>query len=96
MLFAISFSTCNRVGKRTAWILIRLRRLVWIHAGGKPIMFVLSWRGKTLQIRTLPNGSEEEPPEVVVSLVVVTLEPSALMMVSSTIVFVTPPNLQIR
>jgi hypothetical protein len=25
MLFAISFSTCNRVGKRTAWILIRLR-----------------------------------------------------------------------
>jgi hypothetical protein len=25
MLFAISFSTCNRVCKRTAWILIRLR-----------------------------------------------------------------------
>jgi hypothetical protein len=25
MLFAISFSTCNRVGKRTAWILIRRR-----------------------------------------------------------------------
>jgi hypothetical protein len=25
MLFAISFSTCYRVGKRTAWILIRLR-----------------------------------------------------------------------
>jgi hypothetical protein len=24
MLFAISFSTCNRVGKRTTWILIRL------------------------------------------------------------------------
>jgi hypothetical protein len=24
MLFSISFSTCNRVGKRTAWILIRL------------------------------------------------------------------------
>jgi hypothetical protein len=24
MLFAISFCTCNRVGKRTAWILIRL------------------------------------------------------------------------
>jgi hypothetical protein len=26
MLFGISFSTCNRVGKQTAWILIRLRR----------------------------------------------------------------------
>jgi hypothetical protein len=25
MLFAISFSTCNRVCKRTAWLLIRLR-----------------------------------------------------------------------
>jgi hypothetical protein len=25
MLFAISLSTCNRVGKRTSWILIRLR-----------------------------------------------------------------------
>jgi hypothetical protein len=25
MLFAISFSTKNRVGKRTAWILIRVR-----------------------------------------------------------------------
>jgi hypothetical protein len=25
MLFAISFSTCKRVGKRTAWILVRLR-----------------------------------------------------------------------
>jgi hypothetical protein len=25
MLFAVSFSTCIRVGKRTAWILIRLR-----------------------------------------------------------------------
>jgi hypothetical protein len=25
MLFAVSFSTCNRVGKRTSWILIRLR-----------------------------------------------------------------------
>jgi hypothetical protein len=25
MLFTVSFSTCNRVGKRTAWILIRLR-----------------------------------------------------------------------
>jgi hypothetical protein len=25
MLFAFSFSTCNRVGKRTVWILIRLR-----------------------------------------------------------------------
>jgi hypothetical protein len=23
----------------------RMRRLVWIHAGGKPIMLVLSWRG---------------------------------------------------
>jgi hypothetical protein len=25
MLFTISFSTCNRVDKRTVWILIRLR-----------------------------------------------------------------------
>jgi hypothetical protein len=24
-MFAISFSTCNRLGKRTEWILIRLR-----------------------------------------------------------------------
>jgi hypothetical protein len=23
----------------------RMRRLVWIHAGRKPIMLVLSWRG---------------------------------------------------
>jgi hypothetical protein len=45
MLFAISFSTCNRVGKPTAWTLIRLRRLVWIHAGRKRTMLVLPWRG---------------------------------------------------
>jgi hypothetical protein len=38
MLFAISFSTCNRVGKQIAWILTRLR-------GHKYIMLVLSWRG---------------------------------------------------
>jgi hypothetical protein len=24
---------------------VRIRRLVWIYAGGKPIMLVLSWRG---------------------------------------------------
>jgi hypothetical protein len=50
MLLAISFSTCNRVGKGTAWNLIslripdqtaRMRRLVWIHADRKPIMLVL-------------------------------------------------------
>jgi hypothetical protein len=34
MLFAISFSTCNRDCKRTAWILIRL---VWIHAGANAL-----------------------------------------------------------
>jgi hypothetical protein len=28
MLFAISFSIYNRVGKRTAWILIRLRESI--------------------------------------------------------------------
>jgi hypothetical protein len=38
----IRISTCYRVCKRTAWI---LTRLVWIHAGRKPIMLVLSWLG---------------------------------------------------
>jgi hypothetical protein len=46
------FSTCNRVWKRTAWILIRLcrctGRLVWIHAGRKRTTLVLSWRGSYL------------------------------------------------
>jgi hypothetical protein len=26
----------------------RMRRLVWIHAGRKPIMLVLSWRGSNM------------------------------------------------
>jgi hypothetical protein len=44
MLFAISFSTCNRVYKRTAWILIRLRGCAgW--SGCKRTMLVLSWHG---------------------------------------------------
>jgi hypothetical protein len=38
MLFAISFFTCYRVCKRTAWI----------HAGRKPVMLVLSWRGSIM------------------------------------------------
>jgi hypothetical protein len=29
----------------------RMRRLVWIHAGRKPIMLVLSWRGSLMSIR---------------------------------------------
>jgi hypothetical protein len=43
MLFAISFYTCNRVGKRTVWILIRLLS-GWIHTGRKRTKLVLSWR----------------------------------------------------
>lgn len=39
----------------------------------------------------LPNESLE-PPDLTVSLVVVTLDPSAFIIVSSTIVFVTPPS----
>jgi hypothetical protein len=31
MLLAVSFSTCKRVGKRTKWILIRLRTLLVLH-----------------------------------------------------------------
>jgi hypothetical protein len=46
---AINFSTCYRVGKRTAWILIR--RLVWINAGRKRTMLVLSWRGSNYTLK---------------------------------------------
>jgi hypothetical protein len=42
MLFAISFSTCNRVGKRTAWILFRLRRFAgW--SGSMLVANALCW-----------------------------------------------------
>jgi hypothetical protein len=47
MLFAISFPTWSRVGKRTGWILI------FIHAGRKPIMLVLSWLASYVPI-TIP------------------------------------------
>jgi hypothetical protein len=48
MLIAIGFSTCYRVCKQTAWILIRLRKLIWIHAGRKPTMLVFSWHGSII------------------------------------------------
>jgi hypothetical protein len=42
MLFAFSFSTCNRVCKRTAWILIRLRGCAgW--SGFMPVTKALRW-----------------------------------------------------
>jgi hypothetical protein len=40
MLFAICFSTCNRLGKRTACI----------HAGWKPIMLDVSWRSSFISV----------------------------------------------
>jgi hypothetical protein len=30
----------------------RMRMLVWIHAGGKPILLVLSWRGSLMKTQT--------------------------------------------
>jgi hypothetical protein len=34
----------------------RMRRLVWIHAGRKPIMLVLSWHGSFYQYLKNING----------------------------------------
>jgi hypothetical protein len=50
MMFAISFTTCYRVvsEQNGSWSDWRMRRLVWIHAGRKRIMLVLSWRGSYL------------------------------------------------
>jgi hypothetical protein len=47
MLFAISFSTCNRnvSEQHGSWSDCADAQLVWIHAGCKPIMLVLSWCG---------------------------------------------------
>jgi hypothetical protein len=48
ILFAISFFTCYRVvsERHGSWSdCADMRKLVWIHAGRKPIMLVLSCRG---------------------------------------------------
>jgi hypothetical protein len=39
----------------------QMRRLVWIHAGRRPIMLVLSWRGSyAFFIKQLPTGTVDD------------------------------------
>jgi hypothetical protein len=39
---------------------VRMRRLVWIHAGRKPIMLVLSWHGSNIETELTTNSIEFE------------------------------------
>jgi hypothetical protein len=43
----------------------RMRRLVWIHAGRKPIMLVLSWRGSLYFFQFMEGGQRGKGGAVV-------------------------------
>jgi hypothetical protein len=61
MLFAIRFFTCNRVCKRTAWILIRLRGCAgW--SGSMLVANALCWFCRDVAHLSITAPDQQPPP----------------------------------